>query len=514
MQIFNQLRTRFILGSLFFLLILTAAVILVVRDSLLFSASNMGEVGTQALVDLSTASLQEIAVREAKLIDHVVHHDPSDFTGLITRLNSIQLSPDTVAFILDSTGKSVAVSSDGGENLVKALLADGDPTPRGDPPAHTTPADYTDISLRMRAGYSGAEIIILDSEELVVAFAPLETPGWSLGIVEPVTNIATRAQPLTASMQSEASRILIATLLTIAYFSVLAIIGAVLVARTLTRPIQKLVAGTGRIAQGDLNVRVPIQSRDELGVLAESFNRMADSLQARDQELLEANQLAIENARLYEQARTLATVEERQRLARELHDSVTQSLYSLMLLAEASRRKALDNDISTSIENITRLGELAQQALKEMRLLVFQLRPSALEQTGLIEALQHRLDAVEKRAGVETEFIVDLVNDLPAVVEVELYRMAEEALNNSLKHADASSVTVTLKSDQHHINLRIADNGKGFDQPTTVDLGGLGLISIRERAEAIGGKAMVTSAPGQGTSVKVRIPIDNLSARL
>jgi signal transduction histidine kinase len=236
---------------------------------------------------------------------------------------------------------------------------------------------------------------------------------------------------------------------------------------------------------------------------------MADSLQARSQELTEANQVAIENARLYEQARTLAAVEERQRLARELHDSVTQSLYSLMLLAEAGRRTALGRDVDKTIENITRLGELAQQVLKEMRLLVYELRPLALEQAGLTEALQHRLDAVEKRAGVETQLLVDLEIDLPADVEAGLYRIAEEALNNSLKHAEATFVSVILRGHDHQVEMEIVDNGKGFASDALHDLGGLGLVSIRERAEALGGQATITSKPGKGTLVSIGVPVNN-----
>jgi signal transduction histidine kinase len=235
---------------------------------------------------------------------------------------------------------------------------------------------------------------------------------------------------------------------------------------------------------------------------------MAGRLQTRTQELMGANEKAIENARLYEHARVLATMEERQRLARELHDSVTQSLYSLTLLAEASRRTASSGDTEKVIGNITRLGETAQQALKEMRLLVYELRPLALEQAGLAAALQNRLDAVEKRAGVEAQLRVSLEADLPPHIENGLYRIAQEALNNSLKHAEATKVFVSLKMQEGNVELEIADNGKGFDMEAIQDQGGMGMVSIRERVQALHGEYSITSKPNEGTQVWVRVPLN------
>jgi signal transduction histidine kinase len=206
------------------------------------------------------------------------------------------------------------------------------------------------------------------------------------------------------------------------------------------------------------------------------------------------------------EAQTRAAMEERQRLARELHDSVTQSLYSLTLLAEASRRMAREGHTEKMIGNIARLGETAQQALKEMRLLVYELRPLALETAGLVEALQHRLDAVEKRAGVETQFKVEADCELTVEVENGLYRIAQEILNNSLKHAEASRVSVQLSVRDEYTELNINDNGKGFDLETARHQGGMGLGNIQERTAALGGEVLFTSSPGAGTAVQVHIP--------
>ena len=219
--------------------------------------------------------------------------------------------------------------------------------------------------------------------------------------------------------------------------------------------------------------------------------------------------VAVENAHLYEQAQQVAVVEERQRMARELHDSVTQSLHSSTLLAEAGRRVAGAGDLERSRGYLTRLGEISQQALKEMRLLVYELRPLALRKEGLVGALQQRLDTVERRAGVEAQLVVEGEIELPPDVEEAFFRIAQEALNNALKHAAPTSVVVTIHTEgelhDQRVALEIVDNGVGFDTSTEADEGGMGLAGMRERAEKIGGQLSIHSIPGEGTRVKVSV---------
>ena len=203
--------------------------------------------------------------------------------------------------------------------------------------------------------------------------------------------------------------------------------------------------------------------------------------------------------------RDLAVLEERNRLARELHDSVTQSLYSLTLFAEAGSRLAESGNWEQVKDYLDQLGETAQQALKEMRLLVHQLRPMVLQQEGLVGALQQRLEAVEKRAGVDARLLVDLTIDLPITLEEELYRISQEALNNVLKHAGATSVTVRIDTDGGRVDLEVEDNGRGFDPKDVRETGGMGLSSMRERVEALGGSLTIFSVAGQGTKVKVSV---------
>lgn len=217
--------------------------------------------------------------------------------------------------------------------------------------------------------------------------------------------------------------------------------------------------------------------------------------------------VALDNARLYEQAHELAVMHERQRLARELHDSVTQSLYSLSLMAEAARRLVAAGNKDRGLGYLVRIGESAQQVLKEMRLLVYELRPLMLERDGLASALKQRLETVEGRAGVETKLVVEGAGLLPEHIETELYRIAQEALNNSLKHSNATSVAITLETGSDPVSLTVVDNGRGFAAEEIADKGGLGLVSMQERAQRLGGRVDVLSAPGDGVTVKVTIPL-------
>ena len=210
---------------------------------------------------------------------------------------------------------------------------------------------------------------------------------------------------------------------------------------------------------------------------------------------------AIDNARLYEQSQQAAVLEERQRLARELHDSVAQSLYGVTLYAEAAERLLSTGQIDQATDHLQEMQSTAQDALGEMRLLVFELRPPILEKEGLVVALQERLEAVEGRIGLQTEFVSEGEIDLSPEVEQGLYRIAQEALNNILKHARAESVTVSLRQDQHSVVLDIIDDGIGFDPVAGLADSGLGLDGMYERADQMGGQLIIESQPGVGTKV-------------
>jgi PAS domain S-box-containing protein len=218
--------------------------------------------------------------------------------------------------------------------------------------------------------------------------------------------------------------------------------------------------------------------------------------------------VAVENAHLYEQAERSAAIAERHRLSRELHDSVTQSLYSVTMYAEAAARLLDTGDTTTAAGHLRELRDTARDALREMRLLIFELRPPILAKIGLVAALQARLDSVEMRGGMQTELHVDGAQNpryLSHSAEEELYHIAQEALNNILKHADAQHVFIHLHFSEAETFLAIRDDGVGF-APTAAGNGGLGLASIKERAEKIKATLEIESTPGTGTEVRVVVP--------
>jgi signal transduction histidine kinase len=223
-----------------------------------------------------------------------------------------------------------------------------------------------------------------------------------------------------------------------------------------------------------------------------------------------ANQVAvaIENARLYEQAHNLAALEERQRIARELHDSVTQLLYGIRLYSTAASHSIRENNLRQVEQDLVEIKDNALQALQEMRLLIFELHPPMLKEAGLVAALQTSLDSVEARTGLQTDLKVEAgITRLPTSIEVELFRIAMEALNNLVKYARAKRVTVDLRYTDERVYMDICDNGVGFDLSAAKLSNGLGLRNMEERARRMGANLRITSEPGIGTQVKVDVRI-------
>jgi signal transduction histidine kinase/ligand-binding sensor domain-containing protein len=222
-----------------------------------------------------------------------------------------------------------------------------------------------------------------------------------------------------------------------------------------------------------------------------------------------AGRLQVEEA-LRQSEREKATIDERNRLARELHDSVAQSMYGVTLLAEVASQLLASGQTAQVAGHLGELKETARDSLAEMRLLIYELRPPVLEEEGLASALQARLEAVESRAGLDTEFHLGGELTLNPQVEEALFRIAQEALNNTLKHAHAHRVAISLNQTAQTVTLEIADDGTGFDPATARRSGGLGLRGMEERAAEIGARLEIVSAPdggrpllGSGTRVRV-----------
>jgi signal transduction histidine kinase len=210
----------------------------------------------------------------------------------------------------------------------------------------------------------------------------------------------------------------------------------------------------------------------------------------------------VESARLRQVERQEAVRQERERLARDLHDSVTQLLYSLSLFSEAGWEELKAGKTDGAEPTMRQISEIAQQIHREMRLMVYELRPQALERDGLVVALQRRLDAVEKRAKIEATLHSKLRQTLPVEVEDCLYHVAQEALNNALKHAGASKVGVLVRSGDGRVDLEVVDNGHGFDMVDVKQDSGMGFHTMEERMKALGGWVAINSQPGAGTRVR------------
>jgi signal transduction histidine kinase len=231
---------------------------------------------------------------------------------------------------------------------------------------------------------------------------------------------------------------------------------------------------------------------------------------AADQELIQLlaahAAIAITNARLYEQSRELSILSERNRLALELHDAVSQKLFSLVLNAEAAAM-LLDRDANEARAKVVKLQELAREALDELRSLIFELRPPDLERDGLCGALRKHVDVLRRiqPARIELEGDLELAPDLRR--DQDVFRIAQEALQNALRHAHATHIVLRLRAEDGRLVLDVEDDGVGFDPDAAhVRSRRLGLTSMEERAQRLGARLEVRSAEGAGTTVHLETP--------
>ncbi|MBK8048227.1 MAG: tetratricopeptide repeat protein [Anaerolineales bacterium] len=216
--------------------------------------------------------------------------------------------------------------------------------------------------------------------------------------------------------------------------------------------------------------------------------------------------MILETKRLRIQAGEIAVLEERQRLARDLHDSVSQTLYSLSLFSRAAREAAEDGDTIRLNHSLRELERNTLHALREMRLLLYELRPADLEQEGLARAITLRMNSVERRVGLELDVRWPELPPMPPKYEAELYHIIVEVLNNVVKHASAHRLSVHLEQAAGVLHLCIADDGRGFEVAAVKAKGGLGLRNVEERVLRLRGQLSITSGPGAGTQIEANIP--------
>jgi signal transduction histidine kinase len=232
------------------------------------------------------------------------------------------------------------------------------------------------------------------------------------------------------------------------------------------------------------------------GQLASALRRRAEQARSREREI----------RILYEQTQELVSLQERQRLARELHDSVSQALYGIGLGAYTAR-EALESDPEQAMASIDYVLTLAEAGLAEMRALIFELRPESLEREGLVAALTKQVAVLRTRYKLTVEADLGEEPNLSLEMKHALYRIAQEAFHNIVKHARASTVVLRLTEQANEIILEVRDNGRGFD-PEGLFPGHLGLRSMHERVTKMGGTLSIESVAGQGTCVGARMPIE------
>ncbi len=287
-------------------------------------------------------------------------------------------------------------------------------------------------------------------------------------------------------------------------------------------PLSKLTAGARRIAQGDFSARAEVKARDEVGMLAQAFNEMAEQVQQyagaledskrqleqRVQErTTQLQQMATARGQLLERLIS-AQEEERRRIARELHDEAGQALTMVMMeLARAT--DALPKDAEEAKKKLAQSRSLASQALAELRKLIYNLRPEVLDQLGLVPALRSYAKSRLEAENIETQLRFEgLEERLSPQLEITLFRIIQEAITNIIRHSGASKVNIEVVATESAVTATIADDGRGFDVDSALQAPeSWGLRGIRERVTVVGGELIIESRAGHGTCLRVHIPL-------
>lgn len=317
----------------------------------------------------------------------------------------------------------------------------------------------------------------------ILAYAPLKTVSWGV-FVEQKENLALQLPHL---LQTQ-------LLLFGLFVLTIGLVTAWLATRRTVGPVKQLMAATQRIAQGDLEQPISVQRQDEIGQLAAAFEQMRQNL-------------VMERRRLQE----LAVLEERDRLAREMHDGFAQALGVLNLNAKAARQALATGDLDHSSQALDALEQLIDQTYADVRETISSLRTTISPEKGLIAVVDQYLEEFGLQYGLETQLILEGTEDICFTTsqEIQLLRIIQEALSNVRKHAQASQVRIQFAKTDQAVEITIADDGLGFD-PVTVEHAtrqAFGLVIMRERAESLDGTFRLETQPGAGTTIIVRIPL-------
>ncbi|MGV3488920.1 MAG: HAMP domain-containing sensor histidine kinase [Tuberibacillus sp.] len=270
----------------------------------------------------------------------------------------------------------------------------------------------------------------------------------------------------------------------------------------LKRRLESLVATVLRLERGNYSCRAPYLGEDEVGQVAIHLNLMAEHI---EQQVASLQKLSSEKAEWNDQLRREAVTEERQRLARELHDAVSQQLFAISMLASAVKESYFDNPEGTA-KQLEMIEKMAGHAQNEMRALLLHLRPARLNGKCLKDALDELLTEQLAKQQLKIQWKIDDIGSLPKGVEDHLFRIVQESLSNIMRHAKAETINVRLVQSGKQINLKIIDDGIGFD-PSEQKTSSYGLKSIKERVNEIGGVVEFVSIIGRGTEIKVKVPL-------
>lgn len=256
------------------------------------------------------------------------------------------------------------------------------------------------------------------------------------------------------------------------------------------------------LRSGKFSARVDRFEHDELGILTDELNQLAVFIQEQVKSL---QRLADEKSELADQAHQAAVMEERQRLARDLHDSVSQQLFALNMLSSAAK-KSIGKDSEKAAIIVKQVADIAGKAQGEMRALLLHLRPIDLRGESLAEALSILIKELKEKTQIEIDATLEGIEDLSKGTETHMFRIIQESLSNILRHSEATKVRIATEKKGGYITLYISDNGKGFDLKES-KMTSYGLQTMRERAEEIGGLFQIRSKEKEGTYIDLRIPV-------
>jgi signal transduction histidine kinase len=324
----------------------------------------------------------------------------------------------------------------------------------------------------------------------VMAFAPLTTVPWGVAIRQDKDEAF-------GSRNDLRNKFVISGGVALG----LALVGATLMARTLTRPLRRLALACQRIAGGNLEEPVAVGGRDEIGQLGSAFELMRQRLKQSRQDL-------------EERSKALATLEERDRIAGEMHDSLSQVLSYIRLSASAIDERIASGDVTTARDKLEEVRQAARDAYEDVRQDIFALRARGTLEKGLLPALREFLNHYRAQTGLGVELNISDQRDirLGEGAQVQLLRIIQEALANVRKHAKARAVAIQFSRDGGWVEVSVADDGQGFEPEQAGHQGyRFGLQMMKERAESLGGTLAVLSRLREGTRILVRLPVSNNS---